>query len=506
LKKTLSIILDAHFPYLKDSGNYTPLFACLQETYIPFLQMLENLDFDRVPYRIAIALSPIFCEMMDDDTIIDAFRTFTEKQLVFSENELQREDYSSEQKELAALYLERWKNQQYFFQGHFEGRLLKAFDYFQKQGSLEILCGPATYCFLPFLKDYPDAVRAQIETSLHFYRKVFGLHPQGFWLPEMAWDPFLDPIIHSYGFTWTAVDTHAAALGEPPSFDTSQSLQTPSRNIVLVRNSSLANFPKDFRQHPCFRDNMRDAGFELDIKKLSAFGMGDARKRTGLKYWSREAEDGILLYNHGKAYEEAEVAAASFVNQIQEGADDFVLCCWRTEDFGLRWFEGFHFLEKVFQLIDNSESLDVETPSEYVQHSKPKVQCQPSFSSWGENGYAEPWLDSSNDWIYRHVFHILQEMIEMPERFPHDRGIKERALNQAAREMLLALSSDWPYMMYKQTNADYAKNSLEDIIKNFTTIFESLGSGHISTEWLTNLEKQHNFFSQINYRMFGKKK
>ena len=129
----------------------------------------------------------------------------------------------------------------------------------------------------------------------------------------------------------------------------------------------------------------------------------------------------------------------------------------------------------------------------------------PEFSSWGFNGYGETWLDASNDWLYRHALRSLERMIELAERFPNETGLKERALNQAAREILLVQNSDWPRMLYKQENAAYARNQLESALRNFTTIYEALGSNYISTEWLTSLERNHNIFPFMNYRVFRRK-
>ena len=129
----------------------------------------------------------------------------------------------------------------------------------------------------------------------------------------------------------------------------------------------------------------------------------------------------------------------------------------------------------------------------------------PEFSSLGENGYAETWLDASNDWLYRHAMRAIDRMVEIVERFPEDSGIKERALNQAAREILLVLASDWSKMLYKQESAEYARNHLESSLRNFTTIYEALGSNYINTEWLTQLEKRNNIFPNINYHVFRRK-
>ncbi|MCL2472924.1 MAG: DUF1957 domain-containing protein, partial [Treponema sp.] len=60
-------------------------------------------------------------------------------------------------------------------------------------------------------------------------------------------------------------------------------------------------------------------------------------------------------------------------------------------------------------------------------------------------------------------------------------------------------------MLFKQENAGYARNRIESSLRNFTTIYEALGSNYISTEWLTNLERRHNIFPNINYRVFRRK-
>jgi 1,4-alpha-glucan branching enzyme len=104
--------------------------------------------------------------------------------------------------------------------------------------------------------------------------------------------------------------------------------------------------------------------------------------------------------------------------------------------------------------------------------------------------------------MYRHVARSLERMIELADRFPNESGIKERLLNQAAREILLVQTSDWAKMLYKKEAAEYARAEIEMSLRNFTTIYEALASNYISTEWLTTLERRHNIFPHINYRVF----
>jgi 1,4-alpha-glucan branching enzyme len=103
------------------------------------------------------------------------------------------------------------------------------------------------------------------------------------------------------------------------------------------------------------------------------------------------------------------------------------------------------------------------------------------------------------------MIRAVERMTELAERFPNESGIKERALNQAAREILLSQDSFWSKMLYLEKAVEYDKAQIEDSLRNFTTIYESLGSGHISTDWLTKLERSHNIFPAINYRVFRRK-
>jgi predicted glycosyl hydrolase (DUF1957 family) len=76
----------------------------------------------------------------------------------------------------------------------------------------------------------------------------------------------------------------------------------------------------------------------------------------------------------------------------------------------------------------------------------------PSLSSWGEKGYGDYWCNGSNAWVYRHLHKMAERMVELARRFPRGRGVAARALDQAAREVMLAQSSDWAFIMKTGTH------------------------------------------------------
>jgi len=147
--------------------------------------------------------------------------------------------------------------------------------------------------------------------------------------------------------------------------------------------------------------------------------------------------------------------------------------------------------------------LEQITPSDYLGEWPDAQVSRPAFSSWGDRGYGQVWLDSSNDWIYRHTHKITDRMSELVDRFPNESGLRQRTLNQAARELLLSQASDWPFIIKNDTVVSYARSRLRSHIGNFNRIYEDLRWNTINTKWLSKIERQNNLFKDINYRVFA---
>jgi 1,4-alpha-glucan branching enzyme len=353
-----------------------------------------------------------------------------------------------------------------------------------------------------------------METAISFYRYSLGINPQGFWLPGMGWSKEIDPFLRSYGFNYTIASSHGFVFGNPPpSRGTFFPVRTPQGVSILARDFCAGADITAMRQEGPYLDTGRDIGYELPIDDISPFvAQNGARCQTGYKYWQ---EDGAL-YNPEAAQTAARENARAFLENCCSRLDGALrhmreiplsLCAFDADTFGRHWYEGPQFLENLFRFAANYRDLQFVTPSEYLyQQSISSIEVSlPEYSSWGDNGYMETWLDSSNDWIYRHLNRSIDRMVELADRFSKNSSLKERALNQAAREILLAMASDWPAFLTRQECTAYARRQLEDSLRNFTTIYEALGSNYISTEWLTSLERRHDIFPAINYRVFKRK-
>jgi 1,4-alpha-glucan branching enzyme len=78
-----------------------------------------------------------------------------------------------------------------------------------------------------------------------------------------------------------------------------------------------------------------------------------------------------------------------------------------------------------------------------------------------------------------------------------------KALNQAARELLLAQSSDWAFIMRTGTMVPYAVRRTRSHLMRFNKIYNDikLGKG-IDSGWLEKVEEIDNIFPEINYRVY----
>jgi 1,4-alpha-glucan branching enzyme len=143
------------------------------------------------------------------------------------------------------------------------------------------------------------------------------------------------------------------------------------------------------------------------------------------------------------------------------------------------------------------------TPTEYLRNFPTQQIVQPSASSWGNKGYWEVWLEGSNAWIYPHLHVAAERMTELSRKYKHGDGFTQRALKQAARELLLAQSSDWAFIMKTGTTVPYAVKRTKDHILRFTRLYEMITRGQIDEPWLSSIEWRDNIFPDVNYHYWA---
>jgi 1,4-alpha-glucan branching enzyme len=86
----------------------------------------------------------------------------------------------------------------------------------------------------------------------------------------------------------------------------------------------------------------------------------------------------------------------------------------------------------------------------------------------------------------------------------HEKDVmKIRLLNQLARELLLAQSSDWAFLITTGTAREYSVRRMKEHIENFRKLSEQLESNAIEITSLEWLEYKNSIFSDIDFRVYA---
>ena len=143
------------------------------------------------------------------------------------------------------------------------------------------------------------------------------------------------------------------------------------------------------------------------------------------------------------------------------------------------------------------------TPLDYLREYPVNQVSTPSMSSWGYKGYSEVWLEGSNDWIYRHLHSCADRMVEIARQYSNGANqLQIRALNQAARELMLAQSSDWAFIIKTGTMVEYAVKRTRDHLIRFLRLYYQLKNNRINHDFLCDIESKDNLFPDINFRIY----
>lgn len=530
------LVLHAHLPFVRHpeeeyflEENW--LFEAITETYIPLIHVFEHLMGDGIDFRLTMSLTPTLASMLGDPFLQDRYVRHLNKLIELSEKEIERTGFDSRFHGLALMYHRKFLEARDTFVNRYQKNLVKAFKNIQDEGNLEIIASAATHGFLPALSVNPRAVKAQIHIGVENYQRMFGRSPQGIWLPECGYYPGLDEILKEAGIRYFFVDSHGVMNADPsPRFGVYAPIYCPSTGVAAFGRdfesskqvwSSKEGYPGDAD----YREYYKDIGYELEYEYMKPYIHPQGfRINTGLKYWriTGQTQD-KEPYVPDWAREKAAVHAGNFmfnrerqVEHLSHHLDrkPMIVAPYDAELFGHWWFEGPMWIDFLMRKIAcDQETIKTITPSEYLAEYPTNQVSLPSASSWGYKGYNEYWIEGSNDWIYRHLIVAGERMIELAEKFfPEDSSsniehtpLVERALHQAARELLLAQASDWPFIMKTGTMVSYAQRRFKLHIHRFTRLYHDLLHDCIDKEWLNEVERRDNIFQDIECAWYFQK-
>ena len=525
IKGYVNFVLHAHLPYIHhpESEDYLEeewLFEAISETYIPLLLNFKKLEEEKVDFRITMTMTPPLLNMLDNKLLQERYIKYLKKHIELCEKEVKRTTYDARLNSLSHYYLDRYTSDLYIFKDVYNCNIITGFKHFQDIGVLEIITCGATHGYFPILYVNEKTVRAQIAVGVQTYKKFFGKNPRGIWLPECGYIPEADKYLKEFGIEYAIVETHGILYAEPtPIYGTYAPIVSHGGLIAFGRDlessrqvwSSINGYPGDYN----YREFYRDIGYDCDYEYIKPYiACNGARVNTGIKYYRITGKDCPKdYYDLQWAKDSAEKQAGHFMDcrtkQIEHlssymDVPPIITCPYDAELYGHSWYEGPYWLYILFKKIYYDDcNFKLITPSEYID-KYPQIQVStPCRSSWGANGYSEVWLNQTNDYAHRHLHKAGDRMCELAAMFPNEGDtLRRQALNQCARELLLAQSSDWLFIITNGTMVEYAHKAIKDHIGRFTKLYYQIKNDKIDARYLLDVFDKDDIFPEIDYMIY----
>lgn len=518
----LALVLHAHLPFVRHPEHprfheESWLFEAIAECYLPLLARMDAWTREELDWRLTLTLTPTLCAMLSDDLLRRRFARHLAELADLAGREEERYVLQPERQRLAAGHSVRLAGLHRQWE-QLGGDLIRAFRSHQEAGQLEVLTCAATHALLPLWLDFPAVLRGQLRTAVRDYRRHLGTDPRGIWLPECAYAPGLEPSLAAAGLGWFILETHGLLQARPPApYAVFGPVATPGGLHAFGRDPRSAR--QVWSRHGGYPGDPRYREFHLDLAHEAEWGHvavqqpgGAERAFTGLKYHRVTGGDGPKqLYVPEAAQAAVREHAAHFCaerhQQVREARPlmdrpPLLVAPYDAELFGHWWQEGPDFLDAVVRRVGEATSgLRLTTLKGYLEQHPHNPVVQPALSSWGEGGYFGVWVDPSNAWMQAPLRAATGRFLEVAGRNTRARDRVRDALNQAARELLLAQASDWPFLIRMGTAASYARRRFEEHVARLERILDFIEERRDwEAPWLAQVQAADNLFPDVDFR------
>ncbi len=517
-KGYLLLVLHTHQPFVRHPEFDYPveedwLSEAISECYVPLAEICNGWLRDGIQARLTFSLTPCLCAMLADGLRQQRYCRYLEERIAFLDREITRLKDREELARLARMQQQRFLRCHQIFKDVWRADVIGAFRKLQDCGLISVIASAATHAYLPLWQLQREIVELQIAVGIQSYEKNFARQPLGFWLPECGFYPGLDDLLQAKGIKFFFLDTHGILNGDPkPKYREYAPVLCPSGVAAFGRHreSHVQVWLKDrgYPGDPAYLDRRADISFELDQRYLFSLTHHATTVPTGISYYRGGYGGSREPYDPQWALARCMQHADHFVQQCKLQAESVYAAMGRkpvfvamfdTEHFGHWWAEGPAWLDLVIRkLACEQDVVRLVTAEEYLQLNPTNQVVTPSMSSWGYQGYSESWLMGRNHWIYPALYKALESCNRMIAMSPSPVGLLRLALSQYLRELLLAQSSDWAFIMHAETTQSYAENRVREHLDNMRNIESQVLRGSLNSEWINSLAGKNNAFADID--------
>lgn len=465
-----TLVLHTHLPWLAHHGRWPVgeewLYQSWAASYLPLFRVLRALADEDRGGLLTLGMTPVVNAQLDDPYCLDGmYHWLANWQLRAAEAASVRSlprsksaGYPSCSPEaLRAFGIRECHEADQALQDfatlwrHGGSPLLRALI---DAGTVELLGGPLAHPFQPLLA--PRLREFALREGLADARLRLGPRPSGIWAPECAYAPGMENDYAAAGVSHFMVD------GPSLHGDTALGRPVGAGNVIAFGRDLQVSYrvwsPKSgYPGHAAYRD------FHT-YDHLT--GLKPARV-TGRNVASQDKAP----YDPGRADRAVDIHVADFVEVVRSrlhaeseriGRPAHVIAAFDTELFGHWWYEGPTWLARVLRALPEA-GVQVGTLRDAMSAGFVGCAVELPPSSWGSGKDWQVWngeqvadLVQLNaevvDTALTTVDKALAQTASLDGPIPRD-----HVADQILRETLLTVSSDWPFMVSKDSAADYAR-------------------------------------------------
>ena len=532
MSSSLVIALHGHLPFLHhpEHEHFLEedwLFEGVADCYLPILAMLDGWARDGVNAGITMGLSPPLLSMLSVPLLRERTVRALHARTTLAHRALKEHAADSEWRPALLCAVDEADRGLARYEAC--GRdLAAAFAEHHHAGRVELMTCSATHGLAPVLLD-EGSIAAQVKEAVRAHERFLGFRPRGIWLPECGIHPIALDALADENLWFTFCEDRAVRFAwPPPQHDVYRPLWSPEGIALFPRDpgsakevwSAQEGYPGDFR----YREFYRDLGYDAPdawLDPVHKQGTG-AKKNVGVKLHritGRVGLDEKLPYDPVAAATATAEHAWHFARRRTEdaadveaalGASPCITAAFDAELFGHWWHEGPWFLDAFLRIlakgdVDGRPCPKPVTASGYLTSNPTQQVSYPAVSSWGDGGAFEVWVNETNDWLPRRVYDVRARLAGAVHRHQHEpRGsVVYRALQQATREVLLAQSSDWPFILTMGTQTGYASKRPVAHLSRAHRLLAMLERGGIDEGDLSQLEERDPVFRDVDPSLFG---
>ncbi|MGK2903129.1 MAG: 1,4-alpha-glucan branching protein domain-containing protein [Mycobacterium sp.] len=459
-----TLVLHTHLPWLAHHGRWPVgeewLYQSWAAAYLPLMRVLRTLAAEDRTHLVSLGMTPVITAQLDDPYCLTGMHHWLANWQLRALEATTRQAGTG----VAGTYGSPEALRQFGIQEYAAANsALEEFTTLWRHGgspllrqlidagAIELLGGPLSHPFQPLLN--PRLREFALREGLADARQRFAHTPTGIWAPECAYAPGME-----IGYAAAGVG-HFMVDGPSLHGDTTLGRPVGDTDVVGFGRDLQVSYrvwsPKSgYPGHAAYRD------FHT-YDHLT--GLKPARV-TGRNV----ASDAKAPYESARADRAIDKHVADFVGVVRRrlideseriGRPAHVVAAFDTELFGHWWHEGPLWLERLLRALP-AAGVRVGTLADAIEDGYVGKPVELPPSSWGSGKDWQVWNGPQVHDIVRLNKEVVDTALAAVDKALLHSGpgaARDTVADQILRETLLTVSSDWPFMVSKDSAAEYAR-------------------------------------------------